>query len=149
MSDLSKLHAVVKTIVEEAGRPVLRTQLVKLVYLADREFAREQGRQLTDCHYTSYYYGPYSDEIVAAAHELNGIEVQEEAGLSATGNSYYLYRPGPCRRTGFPDLDPVEHTVVSDTVQKFVGKNLQDLLDVVYATPEFERTERGGEIVLA
>ena len=145
---LTKLHAAIRLIVERANRPVLRTQLVKLLYLADLTFYRAHGRSISGCTYTSYHYGPYSDEIIAAARDMAGVEIEEDSGVATNGNSYYLYRPGPLARPGMARLAADESKVLCDVVDQFADKDLDDLLAEVYKTREFSKTAKGNVIAL-
>ena len=92
MSNKEKLKAVIFYIVNKLPSNITRTKLVKLLYLIDLDYAKDKGRRLTGLTYYSYYYGPYSEEIVAGINELKGYEIDEYSSISSDGKEYHRQR---------------------------------------------------------
>ena len=138
MPTFTKLHAAVEYVVDHVPGGVLRTQLVKLLYLADRQNKHAHGQTITGCSYVSYHYGPYCDEIITAARELDGVEIEERSGETMSGNAYFLYVSGQYRRSDLiPPLSDDERASLDRAIAEHSTKGLQKLLEDVYSTEEF------------
>lgn len=129
------------------GRLYSKTKLVKLLYLLDRHFANKYGRSLTGLRYTSYFYGPYSDDIESALDYLarmGYITIRYEEGFY--GSPYYVLTLVEPPR--FSALTDQEATEVREFVSNYVDKSLEDILEEVYDTEEYKNAEFGEVIEL-
>lgn len=146
----SKLQECVIYIVYRLGR-VIRTRIVKLLYLVDLESFKQLKRPLTGLTYKSYYYGPYSPEIIESVKKLFGFEITEECVTTEDGDICYVYKIGPNPRfTKDPPefFTGKEKLVIEQVISKFGNIPLNELLNHVYATPAFKKTPLGRPIKL-
>jgi len=126
-----------------------KTKLVKLLYLIDRHFAKKYGRTLTGIEYKSYFYGPYSDEIEEALNYLNEqgfVKILYEES-PFTGVPYYVLKL--INLPNFGSLTEEERKTVINIVKTYARKSLDEILDEVYDTEEYNNTPFGRVITLA
>ncbi len=146
----SKLQECVIYIVYKLGSAT-RTRIVKLLYLADLESLAQLKTPLTGLTYISYYYGPYSPEIVESAKKLFGSEITQECVMTEDSDVCYVYRIGPNPRfTKDPSkfFTGEERRIIDQIISKFGNIPLKDLLNYVYATPAYKSTPLGKPIKL-
>jgi uncharacterized phage-associated protein len=125
------------------GRPLTRTKLVKLLYLADLEAFRRVRRPLTGVKWISYYYGPFSQDILHAADQLDGRVLVQQVATQVTGQPYYRYEPLP--QAELPALSEGDRGVVDVVLEQYGGMTLPNLIDAVYETEPYKRTEKLGD----
>ncbi len=88
------LKALIERVVSKLDNEVTRAELVKYLYLYDLR-ASSEGLGSTGVTYTSYYYGPYSDEIIDMLEELVEKDVVKERYYVKPDKQYYIYSAGP------------------------------------------------------
>lgn len=136
-ADLTRDEEVVAYFVRKCAskKPLGRTHLMKLVYLADHECRRYLGRPLSDLQYYWHFFGPWDEKII------NTIETLEEKGLVReeevvfpTGKHGYEYKPGLANEL-YGTLQPIEIEILKYVCTTFADMKLANLLsDVVYET---------------
>ena len=67
---LTTLEKAIIYLVHKGLFDLTRTKLVKLLYLIDLEYWKKREKTFTGLNYISYYYGPYSEEIIDAIQKL-------------------------------------------------------------------------------
>lgn len=117
---------------------------MKYIYLADELSSRERHPPLSGVVYTSYHYGPYSPDIVAAAESQPGYIILER-GTRADGASYYAYKPTD-RAPRFSSLSRPDKAALEEVLDRYAAKSLKQLLRIVYATRPFRETGKGDQI---
>lgn len=147
MSRYPKLCKAIEYLVDKCGPIHGRTRLLKLVYLADHEWAKAHGggRTYTEADYYRWNHGPFSREFLSALEWMDGVEIVE-TGLGNYESSY-VYTSGVSTRLGDTPLDPNFQAVLDDIGQKWAGKPLRTLLEHVYGDAEF-KTKEFGDILL-
>jgi len=149
MSREDKLKTIIFNIVKQLPHNITRTKLVKLLYLIDLYYARVKNRSLTGLTYRSYYFGPYSGEIINAINQLKGYEIEEYSNTSLDGREYYLYRPGMNPRWEVPPaLEYEEEKVIDQVISEHGNKSLDEILRYVYNTEPYKNCKKGRPIVL-
>lgn len=150
MAPYAPLEAAIIHFVHRLPGNLTRTKLVKLLYLLDLAHTKQYGESATGVTYRSYYYGPYSPQILDAIRKLDGYEIQEGSGLSFHGRDFYTYSPGHNpRRQMLPRLDPKVQGTLNQVIEQFGRFPLENLLNAVYATQPFKRTTKGSVIRLS
>ncbi|MFC1939978.1 Panacea domain-containing protein [Chloroflexota bacterium] len=138
---IDKVRAAIMAVIETSDVPVHRTRLVKLIYLADNLYYEHFGETITGLRYMWDNFGPnaISDAIVIEAGNL----VQDEytcmkTGTSMYGSESYLYSMGP-KKMEIPDevLSPFERHILLDTVNRFKGKPLGQVVAASKKTKPF------------
>jgi len=83
LEENKKLREVVCEIIRRFPG-ISRTQLVKSVYVIDREYFKSTGRTMTGIEYEFYFYGPYSHKFKTVLHDLkkNNIIYENFDGIS-------------------------------------------------------------------
>ncbi len=139
----NKLYAVLEYLVKKLDGKVTRTQLVKYVYLYDLK-AKTEGLEI-GITWKNYYYGPYSEEVINALRDMNGYEVIEEQRLNISSEkSYYLYRKGPVELEY--SLDEKERSILDRLIEKYKGSSLEEILEEVYQTNQYQKSDFGEVI---
>ena len=123
-----------------------RTRLVKLIYLADRQWRRKQGKTYTEAHYYRWNHGPFAREVLAALEWLDGIEIIERERRSP-GGTIYIYETGERSRLRDVKLDPDFRHTLSGVAEKWGKSSLQELLDFVYSRDDFKNVEFGERLL--
>lgn len=137
-ADLSREEQIVAYFVQKcAGKKpqaLGRTQLMKLLYLADYEARRYLGRPLSDLEYYWHHFGPYEERFVEALGKLGERDVvREEQVVYPTGLKGYEYRPGS--EPALLSFGPIEREVLKYVCTTYSDLKLSALLsDVVYET---------------
>ena len=129
------------------GRAYSKTKLVKLLYLLDVIQSRRDKPRFSGVNYVSYYYGPYSDDIeesIDFLEELGYISVMRREPNN--GNLYYLIQLKALPQFG--QLADDEKLEIREILLPLARLDLEELLDITYATPEFSEAPFGEAIVV-
>ena len=132
-------HAVVLSILREAQQvalaPLLRTTLLKFVYLVDLYVAEETGgKTFTECRWLFLHFGPFAPDLAASIDELAGRgEIFVDRGYKGEEAEFkqYTLRRGlgsPLRDIGVP---PSVSLRIGADLRRY-ARNLPALLDYVY-----------------
>jgi hypothetical protein len=74
-----RLKKALEYLVDEHGPIDGRTRLLKLVYLADREYSQRHGHPYTEAKYYRWNHGPFARESLEVLEWLDGVEIVEES----------------------------------------------------------------------
>lgn len=144
---IDKTDWVIQGFLGLMGKRVSRTQIVKLVYLADNLFYESTGRTITDTQYIWDHYGPnaMNDSIVIAADRLvNEGEVCCVVG-SYQGNQTYNYWVEDSHATwvrAASELSDGERHIVQDIAKKYGRYNASELAALSKETKPFENAKQ-------
>lgn len=141
---LSTEEQMIAFFVSRCSGKIGRTQLFKLVYLADYEARRYLGRPLSGFEYIWYNHGPFDQDIYAAIKRLKDFALVEEDQMQyPTGRTGFVYH-SKIDGSALATLSPEESLIVSYVCRAYSGMELQALLtDVVYETePMLDARER-------
>jgi hypothetical protein len=138
--ELSRNEQVLKYFVQSCPQRLGRTQLVKLVYLADFEARRYLGAPISSFEWKREPQGPFDDEFytVKSALVQKG-EIKEIEGLTPFGNPWYQYvdAGGPLRS----EFSPAEQRILHYIVKAYGNKSREEILEDVYNTSPFKAVE--------
>lgn len=142
MAPYPKLCKALEHLIDRWGPIEGRTRLTKLIYLADRDWAKTHDqRPYTEADYYRWNHGPYSREIPKAIEWMDGIEIAEE-WVPWDGGETYNYRAGVNTRLAKVQID-ADFVEVLDRVGGDWGKRpLKELLEFVYG----EKTKSGDRL---
>ena len=135
MAALNDLIGYVVREAQDRGFRLLKTQLVKLLYLADVEALRSGLPRVTEVRWVFYKYGPYAAEVDRTLKELVGTELQETEGISARGRIYHTYK-SEAAEDYEAGLAPWEKAILGRVLDRWLGEDLNRLLDHVYFETE-------------
>ena len=130
------LPALIKYIVSEVqddGYEILRTRLVKLLYLCDVSYYQSRKETLTGLNWIRYKYGPFAFELSDITRKM-GLDLREEELDFSTsrGVKYEVY--------DVPDpqswLEIGQKNVIDKVIERWGGEDLNTLLDFVYCDTE-------------
>lgn len=146
MNRYPKLCKTLEHLVDRCGPIQGRTRLLKLVYLADHEWAKtHDGKPYTEANYYRWNHGPFSREFLRAIEWMDGVEIVE----AGQGNqeSSYVYKSGVSTRLGNVELDPEFKDLLDTIGRRWSGKPLRTLLEHVYGDAEFKTKEFGDTLL--
>lgn len=122
------------------GRAYSKTKLVKLLYLLDVMYARNNISNFSGVEFKSYYYGPYSDDIdesLQFLEDLGYISISRRVNME--GNTYYCFELHSIPEFG--QLDGREKSEIQRLLYPLIDRSLDELLDITYATKEYRQTD--------
>lgn len=122
------------------GKAYSKMKLVKLLYLLDVMYARNGVSQFSGITYKSYYYGPYSEDIEESLEFLadhGSIDISQYMGEE--GNMYYVFTLRYIPEFG--RLSDEEKSHIQHLLSPLVQRPLDELLDITYATKEYQQTD--------
>jgi hypothetical protein len=137
---LSRDEQLLKFFVQSCPQRLGRTQLVKLVYLADHEALRYLGSQISQFEWKREPRGPFTEKFYDVKNKLVDRElITEVEDVTPFGHPWYQYvdRDGPVKF----DFTPSEERILRFIVQTYGGKSREELLQVVYDTKPFLEVE--------
>ena len=137
MATFPRLCKALEHLVDRWGPVEGRTRLMKLIYLADLEWARRNGAPYTEAKYYRWNHGPFSREVLQTLEWMDGIEVVQTA-QSWDGGDTYCYRSGARTRLSGVELDPAFVEVLDRVGDQWSGRPLKELLVNVYGRDNFQ-----------
>jgi hypothetical protein len=145
---IAKTRAAVQGLLALLRKKVGRTELTKLLYLADNLFYESRGRTITGNTYMWDHYGPnaVSNAVISEADELviRGV-IRMAIRPSAYGGSAYEYwvdAPNETWEDVASRLDAGECQVLMDIVNQFRRTPLSSLIKHAKATPPFVKAQQ-------
>ncbi len=137
-------------IIKNLSGKVTKTQLVKLMYLADLKSVEFTGEQITNVKWIRYTFGPYDmklDKRLALLEKENYICVSAKSKTKNHDEIYFLYSyKGPSEIE--LDIDANRKQIINTILEQYGTFTLQALLDHVYNTPPMSGAEKGQELDL-
>lgn len=149
----AKTRAAVKGVLGLLGRPASRTQLVRLVYLADSKFYESLGRTITGGQYVWDACGPKSegDAIADAADRLADDGEIRRARIQpgddpedSAACEYWADDPTEAWRSTDPALNDGERQILMGIVRKHGHSGDADLAAAAKQTPPFKNAAQPG-----
>jgi Protein of unknown function (DUF4065) len=146
MTSTPKLCKSIEHLVDTWGPIEGRTRLLKLVYLADLEWAQKHGNPYTEAKYYRWNHGPFSRELLKAVEWMDGIEIVESSEPWDRGETY-CYRPGKRTRLGQEKLHPDFVALLDEIGERWRNRPLRELLDHVYGGEQFREKAFGQTLM--
>ena len=121
---------------------------MKLLYLADLQSSKRKKGAITGARYYSYFYGPYSEEVIMSLNRLNGTQIDEIPGVTNEGQDFYLYRVKDVEDSTESMLTGEEKKILKSIAKKYGLLPLKEILNIVYRSAPFRTTKKGNRISL-
>ncbi len=138
MPAIRNLCKALECLVDRWGPVEGRTRLMKLIYLADLDWAAGHGgRPYTEASYYRWNHGPFSQEVLRALEWMDGIEIVEETTSWERGESH-CYRSGERTRLGDVELDQDFKAILDKVGYQWQHRPLRELLEHVYGGEQFK-----------
>lgn len=145
MGKYPKLCKALEYLVERRGPIEGRARLIKLLYLADAQWAAEHdGRPYTEANYYRWNNGPFAEEILRAIEWMDGIEIVEEPSRRGDG---YCYRAGEASRLAKLPIDERFLAILSQVGDRWQHTPSKELVAHVYSRTRF-KDKTFGEVLL-
>jgi hypothetical protein len=119
--------------VQDQNGIILRTRLVKLLYLCDVESYRSRRQLLTNFDWVRYFYGPYTFQLSQETKKI-GLDLGEEELDFSTGRGIrYEVFDNPTWENWLSASQKLDIDMV---IKRWGGEDLNILLDYVYCYTE-------------
>ncbi len=135
--DISDLTlAILREAKSQDAAPILRTTLVKFLYLLDVYTAEEnEGAHVSGIEWRFYHFGPFSDQVATTLDTLASRKLifADSRGMTEGDNEYVLYSLNSSRAFDLRGLGisgSIQRRIHSDL--KRYARDLSRLLDYVY-----------------
>jgi uncharacterized phage-associated protein len=140
-ADLSKEEQLIAFFVARCSGKLGRTQIVKLLYMADYESRRYLGRPLSDLNYIWHYHGPFDSEIYSGITNLtNRAIIREEQIPLPSGKTAYRYYGGD--QPVVYNFSSLELEILGHVCRTYSTLSLRELLDdIVYETEPMKKAQ--------
>ena len=140
---IEKTEIVVQGFLALLGKRISRTQIVKLVYLADNLFYEATGKTITGTQYMWDHYGPNSvDDVIANATDQLVIEGEVRRAVGSYKGShtfnYWVDDPDVTWKNTASALSDGECQIIFNIVRKYGRYNASDLARLSKRTKPFE-----------
>lgn len=143
---MSKLNALIRCFCERYPHEseLSNARLTKMIYLADWRSAQTRGRQISDIDWVFNHYGPYVDDVQAAAQSDPAIDVFNTSTMYGT-------RKVQIKLVGdadYSELTDDEIILVDDVIASTKMKFWNDFIDYVYDTYPIRSNNRYASLNL-
>lgn len=120
-----------------------KTQLVKLLYLAEVENYRENGVRLTNLSWLFYHYGPYAFELESILSEPEFEKVEKKTQKE---NDFILYKVAEPLLSYGQGVEAKVSLLIKKIIGEWKDKPLEELLDFVYfETEPMQNVKKRGD----
>lgn len=138
--DKERLFALIQAILRFAGRPLYKTQILKLLFYCDFSHFRRSTVSLSGWRYAAIPYGPVPDDFQALLPEatdrgLLACELDE----SQEGELYSLSQEGP-KETAGTVFSEEELDTVRDVVERLGAKTSKYLVELTHTEKAWKET---------
>ncbi len=140
-----KLCKALEHLIDRWGPIEGRTRLMKLIYLADLEWAGTHSGPYTEATYYRWNHGPFSREVLKAIAWMDGIEIVQ-GPVSWDRGDTDCYRSGASTRLGEVRLDPDFLAILDRIGSHWKTRPLNELLEHVYGGDGFKDREFGEHL---
>ncbi len=146
MAPFPKLCRALEYLVDRWGPIDGRTRFMKLIYLADLEWAKTHGNApYTEASYYRWNHGPFSREVLRALEWMDGIELVT-SNVPWDGGNTFRYSPGESTRLSDVELEPEFMSLLDRIGSGWGNRPLRDLLEHVYGDAVFTAKEFGEHL---
>lgn len=143
VEDIEKLKKILVSFITNLDSVKYKTELIKLCFVLDYKYCKKfnVNRGPTTVEYVKYNYGPYSDYFIEALESLKKEEIITETALTF-GAGYVM--------NGGMKIELEESVVqlIKEVISEYGHKSLKEIKGIIYALPEFTKTNFGDVIVL-
>ena len=145
---IQKTRAAIKAVLALSGKRISRTQLVKLVYLADNSFHESTGKTITGRTYTWDRFGPNAvgNAIVAEADKLvfdSDIRMRSSETIYGSHKyEYWIEDPKSSIETIMSCFNDGERQVLTDVVKQYKNLPLPTLVKMSKKTHPFSESQQ-------
>ena len=133
----------IKYSVSQVSGAVLKTQLIKFLYLADVEYSKLTGRPITTLRYKLWHYGPYDkrfEEQLKWMVQHNLISAEPWARV-LDGAPYEMYHDTD--KTLQFTFTPAQRATLDAIIHTYKNMELKQLLDeIVYKTKPMQEAQK-------
>jgi len=122
-----------------------KTQLVKLLYLAEIDHFRSQRERLTELRWLFHHYGPYAIELemILASPEFEKTEIKTQAD-----KDFIRFRVAENMGAYLRKIEPKVTLLIKRLVGQWKDKPLEELLDYVYfETEPMQAVKKRGDVL--
>ena len=144
-------EAIVLGLLGQFQNSVLRTKIVKLVYLLDQTRHQVTGKQATSFTYSWDNHGPNAQGN-AIVRTLEGLASKDSVEMTKSvtpyGNPAYRYKPGQQVEFENLPLTPDDWIFIKSTFDQFGGMNREQIVEASKQTEPVQRSSQYEDLHL-
>ncbi|WJJ93982.1 Panacea domain-containing protein [Neopusillimonas aromaticivorans] len=135
------LQAIIRYLCQVYPHPdeLSNARVTKMVYLADWEYARRYGRQLTDIHWNFNHYGPFVNDVIQAANTDPLMRIEQAVNYYGSPKTLLVYC-GPEQIPG--ELGEHARQVLDGVIHETAGLTFRPFIEHVYSTYPIRTADR-------
>lgn len=147
-TQLNKTQSAIVYLLNELSGRLLKTQLIKLLFLADIEHWKQTGKQLTDLKYVYDNFGPYDREYDNDLELLKNIQAIQTTKIEREDRYYFLIekKSRTLLKQASENIENIGRAILDEIISQYGKTTLKSLLEIVYAHPLISETTRGSVI---
>ena len=135
---------LISYIIAKLSGKIIKTQLVKLIYLCDVEAYKFTGSQVTNIKWEYYHYGPYNKEL---DHKLQLLEKNKiiekipKSRITEKQEPYFIYK-----HKGIDinyDFSVMQKNIINTILKQYGSFTLNSLLELIYDVEPMKNTKQG------
>jgi hypothetical protein len=147
MAQFPKLCKSLEYLVDRWGPIEGRARFMKLIYLADLEWARtHKNAPYTEASYYRWNHGPFSREVLRALEWMDGIELVT-TNIPWDGSNTFRYSSGESTRLSHVQLDPEFVSLLDIIGNRWGNRPFRELLEHVYGDAGLTEKEFGEHLL--
>lgn len=123
-----------------------KTQLVKLLFLADIEYYKQTGTKLTDFDYVFGKFGPFDKKIDKHIKKLEKRKLIRIERKDRSDEGYYFRFSPLIHISQYRALNITQLAILEEIAENFGKMTLGSLLEFVYNNPAVLNTKPGRKI---
>ena len=135
--------------IQKLSGKITKTQLMKLIFLADVESVKFTNTQISDIKWIFHHYGPYDEKLdkrLRALVKEGLISVEQKNKKSKPEEIYFLYKFTGKKLQS--DFGVVKKDIIDTIISQFGSFTLDSLLKYVYNSDPVKQTEKGNHFDL-
>jgi len=136
------LYFIVKNFKKNFKHLPNRTELIKLLYLADLEYYKNYGKKYSELKYIYYKRGPWTSQFHQLLEYMKDEEIIETKNKTENGEIFFIYSITNKLPRHDVNLEDDINTIMLNNLFIYSESNLTQILEVVYTTEPMISTKR-------
>ena len=140
------IYYIISEFKKNFKRDPMRTEILKLLYLADLDYYKKCGEKYTELDYIFYKRGPWTEVFHHILDDMKGKEIWESKLKRVNGEDFYLYGLTGKTPRSETEIESDVKTILDNYLFIFRESQLIHLLEFVYQEEPMASTKQGDPI---
>lgn len=138
---------IIKTAKDEFNKKLGRTEIMKLLYIAELAFLKKYGRTITGATYIYHHFGPFSQAILDVLDFLEKEGILKDEYIQDQESGYEKHNYILRKKFQIKYLNPDEQKFLEKVVCEFGNMTLRELLDLVCNMNSTAKAKKGDILI--